>query len=112
MTKYTLETISAKLKAVSEPHRLRIWMALQEEEQCLCHLVEMLGLAASTVSKHTDILQKAGWLTTRRQGKWAFFKAVKDPQLAAWLSLQGVDQITELKQDLTAILTIPNEECC
>lgn len=112
MTNYTIEKLATNLKALSEPNRLRIWMAVQNSELCLCHLTEMLDLAASTVSKHTDILQKSGWITARKQGRWTFFKAVQNQQLASWLSLQKVDLTTEFKQDLKFIHKIQNEECC
>jgi len=112
MTKCIIEKVTTQFKALSEPNRLRIWMAVQRSELCLCHLTEMLGLAASTVSKHTDILQKSGWISVRKEGKWRFFKAVQDPQFMHWISTQKIDFSPTLKQDLTFIQKIQNEECC
>lgn len=111
MTKYSLLKTATFLKALSEPNRLRIWVALQDQALCLCHLTGMLNLAASTVSKHTHILQKAGCLSARKKGKWTYFKAIADPQFSTWLSLQKLDTVAELNEDAQYLQKIKNKEC-
>ncbi len=62
------------MKALADENRLRIIAALRDRELCLCQLVELLGLATSTVSRHTSILQQARLVDARKQGRWSFFR--------------------------------------
>jgi ArsR family transcriptional regulator len=49
-------------------------MLLIEGELCVCQIVEVLGLAASTVSKHLSILQGARLVVSRKEGRWAYYR--------------------------------------
>ncbi|HNS09502.1 MAG TPA: ArsR family transcriptional regulator, partial [Candidatus Ozemobacteraceae bacterium] len=49
------ETLNT-LKVLAEESRLRIFMALNEHELCVCQIVVLLGLAASTTSKHLALM--------------------------------------------------------
>jgi ArsR family transcriptional regulator len=61
-------------KALSDGTRVRALLALREGELCLCHLVGLLELAPSTVSKHLDVLTQAGLVQRRKEGRWAYFR--------------------------------------
>jgi ArsR family transcriptional regulator len=61
-------------KALGDETRVRALLALREGELCLCHLVGLLELAPSTVSKHLDILGQAGLVQRRKNGRWAYFR--------------------------------------
>ena len=54
-----MRDLLAVTKALSDENRLRIVLALHGRELCLCQIVELLGLATSTVSRHASILQQA-----------------------------------------------------
>ena len=62
-------------KALADPGRVRALAALQESELCVCQLIELLGLAPSTVSKHMQVLRQAGLVTSRKQGRWIYYRA-------------------------------------
>ena len=64
-------------KALSDPSRVRILAALRDGELCLCHLIGLLELAPSTVSRHVDQLRQAGLLETERRGKWRYFRLAR-----------------------------------
>lgn len=64
----------AIVKALNDPTRLRSLHALRDGELCLCQLVELFGLAPSTVSKHLNVLYEAGLIDRRREGRWVYFK--------------------------------------
>ncbi|MDH3255427.1 MAG: metalloregulator ArsR/SmtB family transcription factor, partial [Acidobacteriota bacterium] len=66
--------ILALTKALNDQSRLRLLMATRRGELCLCQLIELLGLAPSTVSKHMTILQQAGLVDRRQEGRWAFYR--------------------------------------
>jgi len=61
-------------KALGDPHRLRALMALRTGELCLCALIALLRLAPSTVSKHMQILEQAGLITARKNGRWVHYR--------------------------------------
>ncbi len=63
-------------KALSDEHRVRALLALRRRELCLCQLVELLGLAPSTVSKHMTILKQAGLVEGAKQGRWMYYHSV------------------------------------
>ena len=61
-------------KALSDENRVRALMMLREGELCVCQLIEMLGLAPSTVSKHMSILRQARLVQARKEGKWMYYR--------------------------------------
>jgi DNA-binding transcriptional ArsR family regulator len=64
-------------KALSDPSRVRVLAALRDGELCLCHLIGLLELAPSTVSKHVDQLRQAGLVEIERRGKWRYFRLAR-----------------------------------
>jgi len=65
-------------KALSDETRVRALMAVRDRELCLCQLIDLLGLAPSTVSKHMAVLQQAGLIQRRKDGRWHFYRLADD----------------------------------
>jgi arsenate reductase len=65
-------------KALSDPHRVRALLALRKGEMCVCQLIELFGLAPSTVSKHMSILKQAGLVSNRKDNRWVYYRLVED----------------------------------
>lgn len=65
-------------KALGDEPRVRALMALRRGELCLCQIIDLLGLAPSTVSKHMTILHDAGLVQRRKQGKWHYYRLARD----------------------------------
>ena len=88
------ETMRATLrvtKALADPQRMRILMMLEPGELCVCQIVEVLGLAPSTVSKHLSLLAEADLIISRKDGRWAFYQlAGAEAGLLAKTLLDGV----------------------
>ncbi len=61
-------------KAISDENRVRLLIILKDGEVCACNLNKILGLAASTVSKHLSILKNAGLIDSRKEGRWIHYK--------------------------------------
>ncbi len=61
-------------KALADEGRARVVAALADGELCLCQIVEVLGLSPSTVSKHMSILQQAGLIERRKDGRWHYYR--------------------------------------
>jgi len=62
--------------ALNDETRLRAMLALGQGELCLCQIIELLGLAPSTLSKHMKVLTEAGLVYKRKQGRWQYFRLV------------------------------------
>jgi len=60
---------SEVLKALSDPTRIKIVEALKGDEICACEFVGITGRAQPTVSQQLSILENAGVLKSRRDGK-------------------------------------------
>jgi ArsR family transcriptional regulator len=107
-----MEQFLSVAKAMSDRSRVRALMFLRGGELCLCQIIEMLGLAPSTVSKHMAVLQRAGLVRARREGRWINYGlAAGDASASARLVLrwarevltdepQVVEDDTRLKQVL------------
>ena len=55
------EELATLSKAVGHPARVRILRLLARREECICgEIVEVVGLAQSTVSQHLKVLKDAG----------------------------------------------------
>lgn len=61
-------------KALSDENRVRALMMLRNGELCVCQLIEILGLAPSTVSKHMAVLYQAGLVNARKEGRWNYYR--------------------------------------
>ncbi len=69
-----MRNITNITKALSDENRVRALMMLCNGELCVCQLIEMLGLAPSTVSKHMAVLYQAGLVDARKQGRWNYYR--------------------------------------
>lgn len=65
------------LKALAHPTRLRILERLKDEEElCVCHIIDDLELDQSNISQHLRVLKKAGIVTSNKVGLKVFYKPV------------------------------------
>jgi len=106
-------------KALADESRLRILMMLDGRELCVCQIVEVLGLAASTVSKHLFILHGAGLVESRKDGRWVYYRrggadSAYVGEILGWLTrnLAAEPAIAKDRRRLAAVLAIPREELC
>ena len=107
-------------KALSDPSRVRIFCALQDRELCVCQVVELLGLAMSTVSKHMSILRQARLVESRKKGRWVYYRRAEarlSPAAAgamAWCdaALAGDAALKDDAQTLKKIVCTPVGELC
>ena len=74
MNTQTMRSTLRITKALSDIQRLRILMMLRGGELCVCQIIAVLGLAPSTVSKHLSVLSEADLVSSRKEGRWAYFR--------------------------------------
>ncbi|MGD2272080.1 MAG: metalloregulator ArsR/SmtB family transcription factor [Desulfobacterales bacterium] len=107
-------------KALAEENRLRILLALDGQELCVCQIIELLELAPSTVSKHMAVLRQARLVDGRKEGRWMYYRLAGDSasaevkQAIAWVkkSIGRNGRIREDSKRLKQILKIDRELLC
>ncbi|MGD8257788.1 MAG: metalloregulator ArsR/SmtB family transcription factor [Desulfobacterales bacterium] len=107
-------------KALAEENRLRILLALDAQELCVCQIIELLELAPSTVSKHMSVLRQARLIDGRKDGRWMYFRLADEnapievKEAIAWVkkSLTENESIREDARRLKEILKIDREVLC
>jgi len=67
-------------KALADETRLRILKLLEVRELCVCEVMVALDLTQPTASHHLGLLENAGFVKGRKEGKWVFYK-VANPNL-------------------------------
>ncbi len=67
-------------KALADATRLRIVKLLEVREMCVCEVMVALDLTQPTASHHLGLLENAGLVKNRKEGKWVFY-SIADPKL-------------------------------
>jgi ArsR family transcriptional regulator len=92
------------LRVLADPTRLRILTVLGREELSVQELQEITGMGQSRISTHLGVLQEAGFLESRREGKRAFYRlarGVSDGEVRDFLglALRGGRELPEHGED-------------
>lgn len=69
-----LERRAAAAKALGDPTRLAVAVALRAESACVCDLGWILGRDERLVSHHARALKGAGLARSRREGKMVMYE--------------------------------------
>lgn len=112
-----MESALAMSKALADGNRMRVAAALMEhDELCVCQLVEMLQIATATVSRHMSILQNAGLVKCRKDGRWVHYRLSESfPVLLRQWLMDFLSNSKEIKRDrklLASILSRSREDLC
>jgi len=106
-------------KALSDENRIRALMMLTGGELCVCQIIEMLGLAPSTVSKHMSILRQASLVQTRKDGRWIYYRladreAQSANEIINWLQkhLKNDKRILEDVKQLRQMQKMSKDQLC
>ena len=70
----TIDQLEDAFKALADRTRLRILALLGNNEVCVCHIHDSLGLPQPTVSRHLAYLRRAGLVSARRDGVWMHYR--------------------------------------
>ncbi|RJX51587.1 ArsR/SmtB family transcription factor [Halonotius pteroides] len=68
------EQVGCLFAALSNPQRLQLLWALRDGECCVCELQTALDAPQSTVASHLRCLTDAGLVSTRKDGKWSYYR--------------------------------------
>src|SRR6516225_747246 len=105
------------LRALSDPTRLRIVALLEKDELSVNELQEITRMGQSRISTHLGLLQDAGLVQSRREGKRTFYKLNLQTNGAVGefiqLAIQGAHELPEHNSDqinLKRVLTLRREQ--
>jgi ArsR family transcriptional regulator, arsenate/arsenite/antimonite-responsive transcriptional repressor len=69
-----IDQLELIFKALADKTRLRVLALLGNNEVCVCHIHDSLGLPQPTVSRHLAYLRRSGLVTVRRDGVWMHYR--------------------------------------
>jgi DNA-binding transcriptional ArsR family regulator len=101
--------VLAVLRALAEPNRLRLFLALRDKERCVRDLVDTEALPQPLVSHHLRVLADAGLVQARRSEGFSLYAVSPDGMTTARaLTMELLDP------DGVGPLARPggNEGCC
>ncbi len=110
-------------KALSDETRLRIMKLLEDEALCVCEIMAVLDMIQSRVSRHLDILRRAGFLVARREKKWVIYTWNREKlnpyhlplqeMLRLWLNdNERVRRDRERLKEVKSLGLRDNKSCC
>ncbi|MCX7396075.1 MAG: metalloregulator ArsR/SmtB family transcription factor [Planctomycetales bacterium] len=77
---FDAEFCAERLKALSDPHRLKIVNALRYGELTVGDIAELLEAEVVTVSHHLKIMKYANLVEVRREGRFMYYRLHEDLQ--------------------------------
>jgi len=107
-------------KALADGTRVRVLLALRQQELCACQITELFGLAPSTMSKHFYLLRQAGLVDSRKEGRWVYYAlpgkaaspAVREALRWTEKSLADDPRIADDTKNLKKVLQCDPAELC
>jgi ArsR family transcriptional regulator len=69
-----VDELQRLFRALADETRLRILALLGDNEVCVCHIHDSLGLPQPTVSRHLAYLRRSGLVAARRDGVWMHYQ--------------------------------------
>ena len=107
-------SLAKTFKALGDRNRLRVVHALfNKKELCACQLIELLEVSGATASRHMSILVDAGFLQSRKEGRWVHYRLAEESpelkKLLKWLEVQ-VEIDPSFDEDLANLKVITSCE--
>ncbi|MBM3836367.1 MAG: metalloregulator ArsR/SmtB family transcription factor [Verrucomicrobia bacterium] len=107
-----MSRVLKSLRALADPTRLRIMALLERDELSVNELQEITRMGQSRISTHLGLLQEAGLLQSRRDGKRTFYKLSAAANGMArefiQLAVRGAKEIDEYAADQINLKRILN----
>jgi len=80
---------------------------LRAGEECVCHMVSMLGLRQAYLSQQLAVLRESGIITDRREG-WNHYYRLADPAI---IPLLDALKLASGSQETGGLLRRAGEDC-
>jgi ArsR family transcriptional regulator len=93
-----MDELVSIFRALSDPTRLRILKLLEGGEVCVCNIVNAFGMSQPKVSFHLGVLQDAGLIKGRKQGRWIHYSIDDSDLFRRFLILSVLERIDPEEQ--------------
>jgi DNA-binding transcriptional ArsR family regulator len=90
------EDLALLFKALADPTRVRIALALSKEELCVCDVAHLMSVSVATASHHLRLLRNMGLAKYRREGKLVYYSL--DDEHVVTLIQMAMAHVKEGKQ--------------
>ena len=100
--------IADLLASIGSPARVNILLSIGTGEACVCHLESLLNLRQAYISQQLMLLRKNKIITSRRDGKYIYYRLV-NPKILDIIRSAG--EILGTPKDVIAIQEHSNCEC-
>lgn len=84
----SLEILATFFRAISQPTRLQILLAIGTGEACVCHLEAATGQRQAYISQQLMGLREAGIVESHREGRNIYYR-MANPQLLELIQFAG-----------------------
>ncbi|MEE4242123.1 MAG: metalloregulator ArsR/SmtB family transcription factor [Desulfopila sp.] len=88
-----LDMLALFFKTFADPSRIRILMALAQQEMCVCDIAAFLEISESAVSHQLRYLRNIGFVKNRREGTVLYYRLVDND--VAEIIQKGLDHLRE-----------------
>ena len=88
----SLLKLAELFKTLGDPTRLKIVEILLENEMCVNHIAETMGMGQSAISHQLRVLRQARLVTYRKEGKTAYY-SLNDDHVEGLVRL-GMDHVS------------------
>lgn len=85
--------------AMGDATRLRVLVALQTDELCVCDLAVLLGVSVSAVSHHLRLLRGLRLVKCRREGRLSYYSLDDSLHHLAQILDRGLKQVGDSPLD-------------
>ena len=102
MTGKMTDLIAGRFRALGEPYRLRILQVLRHREMTVGEVVQSLDGNQPNVSRHLQILYRAGIVNRRRDGICISY-SLREPSVFRLCELVHQNEIRERRDQLAAV---------
>ena len=86
-------SLSSFFKTFADPNRLKILMALEKQEMCVCDIASFLDISESAVSHQLRYLRNTKLVKNRREGTVLYYRLVDEHVYK--IILTGLEHVRE-----------------
>lgn len=111
-----MKNLTAILKVLSDPNRIRILKLLKKRKMCVCELSSILGITQPSVSRHLKKLKAVQLIAEEQDSFWTNYYLAESDNLYAMKLLRDIDgwlnNDTTVAHDRKKLKLVNREKLC